>query len=356
MNAREARLQASSNWPAIISCLAPQLSNAIEKTGKHVACPVHGGKDGFRLYKDFAETGGAICNTCGAFADGLSLLGWINDWNFRDALKAVDEFLNGKGHKLAQKPSRALSNSLRGTHLVRTPQTYPVRTQQKHQQHAIEHLLAQTLHTSPPMRRYLKVRGLSLLSDNIPAELKAIDSLPYWHNGTQIGSFPVMIGIVKNLAGEVVTLHRTYLTAQGFKANVPAPKKLMAASKPGATSGCAIQLYKPTNKLAITEGIETALAVHLATGLPVWAAISTTLLEKIEIPSSVKEVFIMADKDTSGAGELSATMLAKRLSEKHIVKIVLPEQTIPNGKKSIDWLDIYLQEQAAKGDPSEVSS
>jgi phage/plasmid primase-like uncharacterized protein len=190
----------------------------------------------------------------------------------------------------------------------------------------------------------------------MPSDLKAVESLSYWHDGKQQGSFPAMIGIVRNLAGEIVTLHRTYLTTQGLKANVPTVKKLMSPALSGATSGCAIQLYKPTKKLAITEGIETALAVHLATNLPVWAAISATLLEKIKIPSSVEEVFIMADKDISGAGEHAAMNLAKRLAALHTVKVVLPNRPIPKGHKSIDWLDVYQKEQVEKPATIEVAS
>jgi len=337
INANKIKLQANGNWPAIVFSLAPQLSGAIEKIGKHVPCTVHGGKDGLKLFNDFHITGGAICNTCGAFSDGFSLLQWVNNWSFWDTLKAVNEHLNGSSSYEERSHAHNLHNSKVRAPIVRTPCVK--------KKNSIFKTLAQSRNTNISLNNYLHHRGLSALAGCIPADIKTIDSLQYWHEGKSLGTFPAMIGIVKNLAGEIVTLHRTYLSSQGFKAKVPAPKKLMAPPLSGGTTGCSIQLYKPTTQLAITEGIETALAVHLSTGIPVWAAISANLLEKVQIPSSVKEVFIMADKDISGTGEHAAMNLANRLSTYHEVKIVLPEPPIPPGKKSIDWLDIYQVDQ-----------
>ena len=346
INANKIKLQANGNWPTIIPNLAPQLSDAIEKTGKHVPCPVHGGKDGFRLYNDFHITGGAVCNTCGAFSDGLSLLQWVNNWSFWDTLKAVNEHLDGPSSYEARSHANNLHDYKARTPIVRTPCIK--------KKNSIFKTLAQSHNTNFSLNNYLNHRGLSALAGYIPSDIKAVESLAYWHEGKLLSEFPAMIGIVRNLAGEIVTLHRTYLTDQGFKAKVPAPKKLMAPPVSGDTTGCSIQLYKPTTQLAITEGIETALAVHLSTGIPVWAAISANLLEKVQIPLSVKEVFIMADKDISGTGEHAAINLANRLSTYHEVKIVLPEPPIPPGKKSIDWLDIYQHEQAVKCNSGEV--
>lgn len=50
LNIEEIRPLAKGHWDYIFSALAPQLSVAMEQPGKHVPCPVHGGKDGFRLF------------------------------------------------------------------------------------------------------------------------------------------------------------------------------------------------------------------------------------------------------------------------------------------------------------------
>jgi len=66
-----ARGLARGRWDSILGSLAPALLPAIDADGRrHVPCPVHGGKDGFRFFKGMAETGRAICNTCGHFMMG----------------------------------------------------------------------------------------------------------------------------------------------------------------------------------------------------------------------------------------------------------------------------------------------
>ena len=131
INSNKIKLQANGNWPAIVFSLAPQLSGAIEKVGKHVPCPVHGGKDGLRLYKDFQETGGAVCNTCGSFSNGLALLGWINNWSFRDTLKAVDEYLSGTASYEAHENTYNMHSSKTRTPIVRMPCTKKKKTIKK---------------------------------------------------------------------------------------------------------------------------------------------------------------------------------------------------------------------------------
>jgi putative DNA primase/helicase len=337
MSARELKQKAAGQWAPIVSNCAPQLTRAIEKTGRHVPCPIHGGKDGFRVFKDFNETGGGVCNTCGEFADGLALLQWANGSSFKAALEAVNECLGGSTSKVST--------------LNRKPRTQRESIPNAKHQQSINSLLNQSIRINWPLAKYLISRGLNEMAGRVPSDLKAVESLPYWHEGKQLGAFPAMIGVIRNLDGDVVSLHRTYLSRRGGKANVPAAKKLMTPALQGQTAGCAIQLYKPTTQLAITEGIETALAVHLGTGLPVWAAISATMLEKVKIPSYVKDVFIMADKDRSGAGARSASILASRLVRNHTVRIIEPSSPIPIGGNSIDWLDVYQREIGFNREP-----
>ncbi|WP_443743367.1 toprim domain-containing protein [Sutterella sp.] len=83
---------ASGRWEEILSSLAPDLRPALAAAPKHVACPIHGGDNGFRFFKDYRETGSCICNTCGTF-DGLHLLMQVNRWTFYTALKAVNDYL-----------------------------------------------------------------------------------------------------------------------------------------------------------------------------------------------------------------------------------------------------------------------
>ncbi|MFN7049792.1 primase-helicase zinc-binding domain-containing protein, partial [Proteus mirabilis] len=87
------REAANGNWLFILAALAPHLEPALRKPGRHVSCPIHGGKDGFRLFKDAHLTGGGVCNTCGANHDGFELLMWLNNWDFKQCLSEVGDYL-----------------------------------------------------------------------------------------------------------------------------------------------------------------------------------------------------------------------------------------------------------------------
>ena len=67
--------------------------------------------------------------------------------------------------------------------------------------------------------------------------------------------------------------------------------------------GGAIGLATPGPVLGVAEGIETALAVQLRTGMPVRSAVSAGLLARLEPPAGTSLVVIWADRDRSGAGE-----------------------------------------------------
>lgn len=84
---------ADGQWIRILSYLAPQLSQALEKPGKHVPHPLLGGRDGFRVFKDVDETGGGVSNRDGVFSDGIALLMWLHNWSFGETLDRIGDFL-----------------------------------------------------------------------------------------------------------------------------------------------------------------------------------------------------------------------------------------------------------------------
>lgn len=188
-----------------------------------------------------------------------------------------------------------------------------------------------------PVDTYLHQRGICLPIADLPAVLRYHAHLVYCHEDGQHTYHPGMLARVDDPNSRAVTLHRTYLTIDGYKADVPNPKKLMSPVVPGATRGGAIRLYPAGETLAITEGIETALAVRLATGLPVWAAICTGGMARLIVPAEVCLVVICADHDTAGLD--AARALARRLlAEQRRVKILTPDTP------GADWAD--LQEVA----------
>jgi hypothetical protein len=166
----------------------------------------------------------------------------------------------------------------------------------------------------------------------MPTVLRYHPHLAYHHPDGPRTDHPAMVARVDNAHGQNVSLHRTYLTGEGYKAAVPIVKKLMPPVLPGATRGGAIRLYPAGETLAVTEGIETALAVRLATGLPVWVALCAGGMAQLMVPPEVRLVVICADHDV--AGLKGAKALARRLlAEQRRVKILTP------ATPGADWAD-----------------
>jgi len=330
VEASTVREYARNQWTGLLGRLAPALELALARPGRHVPCPVHGGHDGFRVFRDVNQTGGGICNTCGSFHDGLALLMWANDWSFRQAIEAIarDLRLDAGGASSAPKPGSR-------------PHPVPCRDQtaaEESLRRVWEETLDPTDREAAPLRRYLHRRGIE--SVLVPGVVRFHPGLGYYEDGERKGLYPAMIARVSDALGRPVSLHRTYLTQDGHKAPVASAKKVMTPC--GTIQGGAIRLFPEGPEMGITEGIETALAVRQRTGMPVWAAVSATLLACWEPPAGVRLVVIWADLDVSGAGETAASGLCDRLLARGLqVAIHLPPAPIPHGQKGLDWADLW---------------
>ena len=65
--------------------------------------------------------------------------------------------------------------------------------------------------------KYLLNRGLQIPSSGV---LKFHPSLNYWNGSEFVGEFPAMLAAVTSPTGGLVTVHRTFLTDDGYKAPV----------------------------------------------------------------------------------------------------------------------------------------
>jgi len=333
MKAEEVKHLAQWRWEEIIRALAPHLTPALERKGRHVPCPVHGGRDGYRVFKDVKETGGSVCNTCGVFPDGFATLMWANGWNFSTALRAVAEYL----HAGSVKPVTRIAQQERAD-----------RKDDEKLRFSLNRVWRESISISDrdaePARLYLARRGISILP---PESLRFHPSLAYYDGDKKIGEYPAIIAMVSGAQGNPVTIHRTYLTQDGKKAPVDSPKKLMSYPKDRKIIGGAIRLVDPGPVLAIAEGLETALAVMEGTGLPVWSAVNALLLENFVPQAGVNRVIVFADKDRpteqhpKGHGQEAAKRLVQRLWKAGVkASAIVPAGEIPPGHKSLDWLDI----------------
>ena len=192
-----------------------------------------------------------------------------------------------------------------------------------------------------PLQLYLKRRAIADVDESFLKDLRFERRFfdcesRQWH--------PAMVAAVRDVSGQLVTVHRTLLTDDGHKADVNVPKRLMRLPDGRTITGCAIRFGEPHEVLALAEGIETALSVVVATGLPCWACICAHGLEVVEIPPTVREVLIFADKDRSNTGECSAQKLFQRLSALGgAVRVMSIREEIPDTAKSIDFNDLLCR-------------
>ena len=342
INSDIVRNAARGAWLSILDSLAPEIKTAIDNPGKrHIACPVHGGKDGFRLFRDADISGGGICNTCGSKPDGFSLLMWLRDWSFPDALMTVADVLGISTYKSHQKPIVVRKPIL----LKSNPKLIVEDEKLKARLHRVwKESKSIRDPEAEPVRLYLQSRGLDDWLPDWP-------SLRFHHNmqyrdedGKVIGYFPAMLALVEK-GDDLITIHRTFLTTDGQKAPVDSPKKLMLVPSDMQIVGSAIRLGKPGRVLQVTEGLETALAVIEATGMVTWSLISSTLMPNFLIPVGVEKLVIWSDLDHSQVGTIAATILAERAKARGVEAVIhVPKGLVPDNAKSIDWLDVINQQ------------
>lgn len=301
--------RARGRWPAILPQLGipPRFLN-----GKHQPCLLCGGKDRAR-FDDKNGLGSYFCNQCGP-GSGIDLLMRVHGWDFRETARRVEALIGGVA-ATAPRPERS-DDDMRA---------------------ALNRLWCSSNPVQPgdAVSRWLSSRvGLV----RVPSCLRCHPRARYRSNveGEMDGAFPAMVAMVTGPDGRPGALHRTYLTADGRKAPVAAPRKLLGRFPKGG----AIRLMPHQGMLGIAEGIETAFAAASLFAVPCWAAVHTEGLKSWVVPDDVRDVIVFADHDRKYAGQAAAFALAHRIAVRGLaVRVELPPSP------GLDWGDI-LNEQS----------
>lgn len=164
---------------------------------------------------------------------------------------------------------------------------------------------------------YLRMRRISAA---IPPSIRFLKN--QYHKPTRT-YWPVMLAAISDAKGQLLALHRTYLAPDGSaKAPVQPPKMTL-----GQLAGLACHLGTPTNEIAVAEGIETALSVQLATGIPTWAALSAGGLRRLILPSAPDAGLVTIAADADVVGIDAARVAAVRWkSEGRQVRVIVPSR------------------------------
>ena len=273
-------------------------------TGRHGPCPIcKGGKDRFR-FDDKGGKGTWFCNVCQA-GDGFTLLMKLHGLSFPEAARMVEGVVGRAEAAPARKPADPEKQRARSAELWNA---------------------ARRLADGDPVEVYLAARGLSTRSPALRFAERCRTSRGEYH--------PAMLAQVCDAAGRALTVHRTYLAGEA-KAAIECPRELMPGKLEG---GCAVRLHPPAPTLGVAEGVETALAASALFGVPVWAALNATMLEKWIAPVGVNRVLIFSDKDASFTGEKAAYTLAHKLAGKCEVSVRVPPA-------AGDWADVILEQR-----------
>jgi putative DNA primase/helicase len=280
LRAEDIHARVGNSWPGVLAQLG--IGEEFLRPKKPGPCPVCGGRDRY-MFDNRNGRGDFLCRQCGA-GSGFDLLMRVHGWQFAEARRRVLE----AAELTPDSPSVA-------AHRVTRPVMAPV-----------------PLVASPPDKVRALARAACLVADCQEAvsylhgralwplpdgcSLKAHPSVDYWHEN-QRARYPGLVAEVRDIADELVTAHVTYLQ-QGRKIPADDARKLLSSMT--GREGCAVRLMPAGETLGIAEGIETALSAAVIDGVPVWAALNTSLLCKFVPPVGVKTLRIYADRDIPG--------------------------------------------------------
>ena len=313
----EVKRRAHGRWTEILQSLGVEERILMRR---NLPCPLCGGTDRFQYTDKFGE-GNYHCRHCGP-GGGFKLLQAALGLDFATALRQVEACVGAVHGPLPAASSEPSAERMKKLAQRIWGEARPVTA-------------------GDEVDRYLVGRGLRL--PVVPKVLRFHPALGYYEKdaagkSTKVAEYPAMLACIQGPDGHAVTLHRTYLK-DGGKAPMSDPKKVLSSG----INGAAVRLFEATEQLAITEGIETALAVHLATGKPVWAALNAGNLEKLWLPATVTRVCVYADNDADAGydGQAFAFALARRLKREEAgtnprqIQVFLPKQP------GLDWADVW---------------
>jgi putative DNA primase/helicase len=287
-------------------------------TGKHMPCPICGGKDRFR-WDDKAGTGSFICSHCGA-GNGVDLVMKYKQVDFRSAKTLVEQHI--------------------GEAPVRAPKA-EVGLDRIKEQLANLWRLARLLDGQDIASRYLLARGIDLPS--WPTELRYLSRMPHKAEDGVRSEWPGMLARFTAPDGKSATLHRTWLQEPGEKAPLKGEERMMM---PGPVPcGGAVRLGPVKETMGVAEGIETALSASILFDVPVWSALTKGGLAKWKAPEGAKHIIIFADRDASYAGQNAAYSLAHRLS----VEGKNVEVRMPDREEGKDFNDLLTKKNPRPG-------
>lgn len=297
--------RAHGRWDIVLAAIGVPTRHLKDK---HGPCPLCGGRDRYR-WDNKDGSGSYYCNQCGA-GSGMTLVQKYLKVDFPTACRRVDEIIGTD----TMPPRKVVASKAEGADRRRA---------------SIQRTLDEA-DDDEVVAAVLRSRGLPVGRSTV---LRGHPNLPYYTDDRRlVGRYPAMVVPILGADGTLQSAHRIYLTDAVPKRE---RKKLMPAVE--SITGGAARLFPAGERMAITEGVETGLAVHEIAAMPVWATISAGGMEAFDPPESVTELHIYGDNDASYTGQKAAYDLAQKLAKKRGIRV---EVRIPP-EPGTDWLDVF---------------
>ena len=301
---------------------------------QHMKCPFCGGKDRFR-FTDYEMDGWVYCNQCLPDGlDGISFLMRHEQILFNEINPMLRKYMNEKPENTFDTQDEKIERNkvkLRGIYSK-------CETIQRESATAM-YLANRT--------GFIKQSFATLLE---PKNIFHCESCPYYDKKQLVGYMPAMVCIVRNPEQEPVTLHITYLTQEGTKADIEHPKKIMPTIGNSKGGGIVLRKNVGNKVLIISEGVENLFAgmrqlgFSLDSPCDLFVGISANGIKSANIDSNLyHEIIILVDNDKSFTGQAASYSLANALWLKNRdCQITLKTPKVAGE----DWCDVYAKLQS----------
>lgn len=285
-------------------------------SGRHSNCPIcedGGGKDRFR-FDDKGGNGSWFCNRCKS-GEGVEMVKRYCKVDFLGAKAEIEKHI---GSSRFSPPKAQVSDS--------ECQKYAEK----------EWLNANVLNGDDPASKWLANRGIS--PSIYPASLRWTPRAMHRDKETKNVTYHcAMLAKFTSADGDKFTIHRTYLTEDGFKAKLGCVRKMAPGPVP---QGGAIRLAPAAKVMGIATGIETSYSCMIMFRVPVWATFCDNFLLKWKPPEIARRILIFGDNDESASGQMVAWGLAYRLKQEgYDIDVRIPEHL------GQDFNDVHMEDQ-----------
>jgi len=288
---------------------------------RHQSCVFCGGTDRAN-YSDKGGYGTYFCIQCAPRGiDGLEFLERFTGMNFKDIADEIESFI--------------------GTTLARPTQNIDLKKAKKKLNDTW--VGSVSIEQGDPVHKYLCSRGLEAIDYDSIKGLKHHPGIEYWERDGEdfkmVGEYHAMVGLVRTPKGTPASLHVTYLTEEGKKADVGTVRKQMTPCMEWRGGAIRLEELPKGSPLCICEGIETALSIKLLfPDFYVWSCLNSGNLEGFAPPSDCSLIHIAGDNDYSYTGQAAAFAIAKELTRqgKEVGGVLLPDE------RGQDFNDVLL--------------